>query len=54
MTKQLKDLKDQLKRQYPQVWKDKYFDLPEMPSQENIRKKVDQNIFVIFENKLNK
>jgi len=38
MSKQLKDLKKELKKKYPDGWKEKYFDYPEKPTREKVAK----------------
>ena len=49
LAKQLKDLKAQYKKHYPQGWQEKYLDLPDKPRIETLQKKAEENIFVIFE-----
>lgn len=46
--KQIRELKDELKRKYPSGWKNQYLDLPTKPNREKISQE-DENIFKVFE-----
>lgn len=47
-SKQIRELKDELKRKYPNGWKKQYLDIPEKPNREKISQ-TDENIFKVFE-----
>ncbi len=47
-SKQIRELKDELKRKYPSGWKNQYLDLPSKPNREKISQE-DENIFKVFE-----
>jgi len=51
MSKQLKDLKEALKKQYPKGWKKKYLDIPEKPTKEKERKESG-SVFDLLEKKM--
>jgi len=51
MSKQLKDLKEALKKQYPREWKKKYLDIPEKPNKEKERKESG-SVFDLLEKKM--
>jgi predicted RNA-binding protein with PUA-like domain len=51
MSKQLKDLKEALKKQYPREWKKKYLDIPEKPTKEKERKESG-SVFDLLEKKM--
>ncbi len=53
-TQQLREFKQDFKKSYPRGWQNEYLDLPEKPGIETIQKKVDDNIFVIFEKGMSK
>lgn len=47
-SKQIKELKDELKRKYPSGWKSQYLDIPAKPNREKISQ-TEENIFKVFE-----